>query len=32
MSLRADMRTILIVGELRGSSKAIGIRMIVFGD
>ena len=32
MGLRTDIRTILIVGEPRGSSRAIGIRMIVIGD
>ena len=30
MGLRTDIRTVLIVSKLRGSSTAIGIRMIVF--
>ena len=29
MGLRTDIRPVLIVGELRGSSTTIGIRMIV---
>ena len=30
MGLRIDIRTVLIVRELRGSSMAIGIRVVVF--
>ena len=30
MGLRTDIRTILIVGELRGSSTAIGVRVVDF--
>ena len=30
MGLRTDIRTVLIVSELRGSSTAIGIRVVVF--
>ena len=30
MGLRTDIRTVLIVSELRGSSTAIGIRVAVF--
>ena len=30
MGLRTDIRLVLIVGDLRGSRTAIGIRMIIF--